>query len=176
MTVSDTTSRLNDWVVEPLLPHHGREAFNCGLESLNMFLRQQAGQNAKKDFSRTFVAIPEAGSPDTIGYYTLAMSSFSFDELPKEKHLPRYPVPIAHLGRLAVNLRHRGRHIGEYLLFHALLRVQMLSEEIGVFAVEVRALDEAVSRFYARYGCTPLGDDLLYLYLTLKSIRTLGLR
>lgn len=172
----DTTSRPSDWIVEPLLPHHEREAFECGVESLNVFLRQQAGQNAKKDFSRTFVAIPEAGSPDIIGYYTLAMSSLSFEELPKEKHLPRYPVPIAHLGRLAVDLRYRGRRIGEYLLFHALLRVQTLSEEIGVFAVEVRALDEAVSRFYVRYGFTPLADDPLHLYITLKSVRRLSLR
>ncbi len=171
----DTTSRLDDWIVEPLLPHHGREAFDCGVESLNVFLRQQAGQNAKKDFSRTFAAIPEEDSSEIIGYYTLAMSSLSFEELPKEKHLPRYPVPIAHVGRLAVDLRYRGRRIGEYLLFHALLRVQTLSEEIGVFAVEVRALDEAVRRFYVQYGFTPLADDPLHLYLTLKSIRQLGL-
>ena len=174
--LTNITSRLDEWVVEPLLPRHQREAFDCGVESLNVFLHQQAGQNAKKDFSRTFVAIPEAGSPDIIGYYTLAMSSLSFAELPKEKHLPRYPVPIAHLGRLAVDLRYRGRRIGEYLLFHALLRVQLISEEIGVFAIEVRALDEAVSKFYIRYGFVPLADDPLHLYLTLKSIRKLGLQ
>lgn len=171
----DTTLKLSDWVVELLLPYHEREVFDCGVESLNVFLRQQAGQNAKKDFSRTFVAVAEAGSPNIIGYYTLAMGSLSFDELPREKHLPRYPVPVTHLGRLAVDLRYRGRHIGEYLLFHALLRVQMLSEEIGVFAVEVRALDETVSLFYARYGFLPLADDPLHLYLTLKSIRRLAL-
>ena len=171
----DTTLKLSDWVVELLLPYHGREVFDCGVESLNVFLRQQAGQNAKKDFSRTFVAVAEADSPNIIGYYTLAMGSLSFDELPREKHLPRYPVPVTHLGRLAVDLRYRGRHIGEYLLFHALLRVQMLSEEIGVFAVEVRALDEAVSLFYSRYGFLPLADDPLHLYLTLKSIRRLAL-
>ena len=170
----DTISKLEDWTIELLLPHHGREAFDCGVESLNVFLRQQAGQNAKKDFSRTFVAVPEVGSSSLIGYYTLAMSSLGFEELPQERHLPHYPVPIAHLGRLAVDVRYRGRHIGEALLFHALLRVQKLSEEIGVFAVEVKALEEAVSRFYIRYGFQPLADDPLHLYLTLKSIRKLG--
>lgn len=104
------------------------------------------------------------------------MSSLSFAELPKEKHLPRYPVPTAPLGRLAVDLRYRGRRIGEHLLFHVLLRVQTLSEETGVLAVEVRALDKAVSRFYIRHGFTPLADDPLHLYLTLKSIRKLALR
>ena len=158
------------------MPHHGRAAFDWDVESLNVFLRHQAGQNAKKDFSRTFVAIPGEGSSEIIGYYTLPMSSLSFEELPKEKHLPHYPVPIAPLGRLAVDLRYRGRRIGEHLLFHVLLRVQTLSEETGVLAVEVRALDKAVSRFYIRHGFTPLADDPLHLYLTLKSIRKLAPR
>lgn len=174
--MEDITLRLEDWFVELLLPHHGREAFDCGVESLNVFLRQQASQNAKKDFSRTFVAVPEANSASIIGYYTLAMSALAFAELPKEKHLPHYPVPIAHLGRLAVDLRYRGRHIGEALLFHALLRVQALSEEIGVFAVQVKALNTTVAAFYSKYGFQPLSDDPLHLYLTLKSIRKLGLQ
>ena len=164
-----------DWIVELLAPHHARTDFDCGVESLNVFLQQQAGQNSKRDFSQTFVAVSEAGLPDIIGYYTLAMNALDFDQLPKEKHLPRYPVPIAHLGRLAVDLQHRGRHIGEYLLFHALWRVQLLSQEIGVFAVEVKALDAAASRFYLKYGFTPMADDPLHLYITLKSIRKLGL-
>ncbi len=172
---SNPDDQLDDWIIELLAPYHSREEFDCGVESLNTFLKQQASQNAKKDFSKTFVAISEQGSSGIIGYYTLAMSSLEFDHLPKEKHLPHYPVPVAHLGRLAVGLRHRGRRIGEFLLFHALLRVQTLSEEIGVFAVEVKALDEVASRFYVKYGFVPLADDPLHLYITLKSIRKLGL-
>ena len=168
-------NQIDDWVVELLAPNHARGEFDCGVESLDIFLKQQASQNAKKDFSKTFVAVSEAGSSVISGYYSLAMGSLEFDHLPKEKHLPHYPIPIAHLGRLAVDLRYRGRHIGEFLLFHALLRVQTLSEEIGVFAVEVRALNTAASRFYVKYGFVPLADDPLHLYLALKSIRKLGL-
>ena len=172
---SKPDKHLDDWIVELLASSHAREEFDCGVGSLNVFLKQQAGQNAKKDFSKTFVAVSEAGSPSIVGYYTLAMGSLEFDNLPKEKHLPHYPVPIAHLGRIAVDLRYQGRHIGEFLLFHALLRMQTLSEEIGVFAVEVKALDAAASRFYVKYGFAPLSDDPLHLYITLKSIRKLGL-
>jgi GNAT superfamily N-acetyltransferase len=170
------TSKRDDWVVELLASYHARTDFDCGVESLNLFLKQQAGQNAKKDFSQTFAAVSEAESPYIVGYYTLAMSSLDYDQLPKEKHLPRYPIPVAHLGRLAVDLQHRGRRIGEYLLLHALWRVQLLSQEIGVFAVEVKALDEAAGRFYGKYGFVPLADDPIHLYITLKSIRKLGLQ
>ncbi len=168
-------SQPNDWVVELLESHHGRSEFNCGVDSLNGFLKQQAGQNARKDFSKTFVVVSEASSSQVAGYYTLAMGSLEFSQLPNDKQLPQYPIPVAHLGRLAVDLRYRGRHIGEYLLYHALLRVKTLSEEIGVFAVEVKALDDSASRFYQKYGFVPLADDPLHLYITLKSIRKLGL-
>ncbi len=174
-TTSKPDNRLDAWVVELLGSHHAREEFSCGVESLDVFLKQQASQNAKKDFSKTFVAMSETASPTVVGYYTIAMSSLEFSNLPKEKHLPRYPIPVAHLGRLAVDVRYRGRRIGEFLLFHALLRVQVLSEEIGVFAVEVKALDAAASQFYIKYGFVPLSDDPLHLYMTLKSIRRLGL-
>jgi predicted GNAT family N-acyltransferase len=175
MMANDTTSKLRDWIVEPLEPHHTREVFDCGVESLNIFLRQQAGQNAKKGVSRTFVAVTETDAA-IVGYYTLAMSSLGFHDLPNEKHLSHYPIPIAYLGRLAVDLQYRGRHIGEFLLFHALQRVQVISEQIGVFAVEVKALDEAVSQFYIQYGFVPISDDPLHLYITLKSIRKFDLR
>lgn len=155
------TLQPNKWVVELMGAHHDRTAFDCGVDSLNGFLRQQAGQNAKRDFSRTFVVVSETGSPQIVGYYTLAMGSLEFIQFPNEKHLPQYPILIAHLGRRTVDSQYRGRHIGEYLLFHALLRVQ--------------ALGEAAGRFYRKYGFVPLSDDPLHLYITLKSIRKLGL-
>lgn len=92
---NDTTSNLEDWTVEPLASHHAREAFDCGVESLNIFLRQQASQNARKGFSQTFVVVPDVGSATIVGYYTLAMGALGFDELPREKHLPHYPIPLA---------------------------------------------------------------------------------
>lgn len=171
----NTTSQPNDWAVELLGSQHERSEFDCGVDSLNGFLKQQAGQNAKKDFSKTFVVVLEAGSSHIVCYYTLAMGSLEFNQLPNEKHLPQYPIPMAHLGRLAVDLQYRGRHIGEYLLFHALLRIQAVSEEIGVFAVEVKALNDSAGRFYRKYGFVPLSDDPFHLYITLKSIRKLGL-
>lgn len=73
--VSNTTSMPEDWTVEPLAPQHAREAFDCGVDSLNIFLRRQASQNARKDFSRTFVVIPESEPSIVVGYYTLAMGS-----------------------------------------------------------------------------------------------------
>ena len=41
---------LDDWIIEPLAPSHARSEFECGVESLDVFLKQQASQNAEKYF------------------------------------------------------------------------------------------------------------------------------
>ena len=80
-----------------------------------------------------------------------------------------------HLGRLAVDLRSQGKGLGELLLIDALKRVTLAAEQLGIYAVEVRALNDSARRFYLKYGFTPLLDDELHLYLSMKTIRKLRL-
>ena len=143
---------------------------------MNRYLWEQAGQNAKQDISRTYVAVMEA-EPQTIGgYYTLTLRSLGFQELPKEKRLPRYPIPLIHLGRLAVSTQFQSRGLGKRLLLDALRRALKTSEEVGGYAVEVVALHKQAASFYAQYGFVPVNDDdPLHLYLTMKSVRKLEL-
>ena len=85
--------------IEALSKYHDRKGFDCGEESLNTFLRQFARQNDEKGLGRTYVAVKE-GDPKIYGYYTLSSNSIGFETVPDK--LPRYPVPVIHLGRLAV--------------------------------------------------------------------------
>ena len=143
---------------------------------MNRYLREQAGQNSKQNVSRTYVAALRTEPPTVGGYYTLTLRSVGFRELPKEKRLPRYPIPLIHLGRLAVSLDFlQGQGLGRRLLLDALYRALRTSEESGGFAVEVYALHEQAAGFYGKYGFVPLDDDPLHLYLGMKAIRTLGL-
>ncbi len=89
---------MSTWRIELLHKSHQRDAFDCGEESLNTFLRAYAGQHARRDISRTYVALP-AGSDVVFGYYTLSSGRVGFENLPDEaaKHVPKYPVPTAHL-------------------------------------------------------------------------------
>ena len=43
---------------ELLAPYHDRAAFDCGEESLNVFLKRQARQNASRNLGVTHVAVP----------------------------------------------------------------------------------------------------------------------
>ena len=56
------------------------------------------------------------------------------------------------------------------LLTDALCRALELSKSLGVFAVEVLAIDERAASFYAKYGFTRLEDDTRHLYLPISAI------
>lgn len=156
---------------EPLARHHDRNAFDCGVPALDDFLRRHARQNQERNVSRTFVATRSDGLR-VLGFHTLASGSIAFERLPEEarRRLPRYPVPVAHLGRLAVDRSVRGEGLGELLLFDAFKRIADAGQVLGIFAVEVIAKTERARDFYQKYGFKPLTGNSLNLYLPLGTI------
>lgn len=164
------------WLVEELHTDHDRSAFSCGQPSLDEFIKRYASQNQKSGVSRTFVALKPHEST-VHGYYSLAAGAVAFANLPEDqrKRLPRYPVPVAHLGRLAVDKTAQGEGLGSFLLIDALRRIQDVADSIGIHAIEVVAIDESAKNFYLKYGFDELEDDPYHLYISLKTVRKLGL-
>jgi GNAT superfamily N-acetyltransferase len=158
--------------IVPIAPTYDRADFDCGEPSLNDFLKRYARQNDDKDLGRTFIAVLPDDS-HIYGYYTLSSSSVSSQHFPEK--LPRYPTPVALLGRLAVDERTKGQGLGKILLLDALRRVLLLTDQLGIYAVEVHAINPEAKAFYLKYGFTSLLDDEQHLYLTLKDIRKIGL-
>lgn len=160
-----------NFIIEPLGTQHQREEFDCEEPSLNDFLKLYARQNDSKGLGKTFVAVlPEKSR--VLGYYTISSGSLAFDNLPEK--LPRYPIPVVHLGRLAVDKTAKGQKLGAFLLLDAFRRSLKVADELGIFAVEVRALSEQARIFYLKFGFEELNDDRFHLYLTIKKIRKLA--
>lgn len=160
------------WKVERLRKEHERSCFCSGEPELDEWLRRYAGQNDEKGVGRTFVAVRE-GESRIWGYHTLRAGSIAHALLPPAdlRKLPRYPVPVVHLARLAVDQEQRGQRLGERLLMHALDRAIVVSEIMGIYAVEVVALNDAARQFYLHYGFRPPEDDPGHLYLSIRAIR-----
>jgi len=157
------------WVMSPLAKEHERAAFDCAEPALNDFLRNYARQNQTENVGRTWVAtLPSQRR--VLGFYTLTVASVAREHFSAEemKRVPRYPVPVAHLGRLAVDRTAQKTGLGEHLLMRALEQILRVAQVVGIFAVEVRAKNERAKRFYERYGFTPAEDDGLHLYLSVK--------
>lgn len=164
------------WAIQKLSAQHDRTAFDCGKNLLNDFLKKYAGQNQKLGVSQTYVAV-QPGFRSVEGYYTISSGAVEFASVPDDvrRGLPRYPVPVAHLGRLAVNEAAKGKGLGRLLLLDAMERIIRAADSIGIHAIEVWAKDEDAKSFYAKYGFVPLLDDPLHLYISIQTIRKLGL-
>ena len=142
--------------------------------ALDAFLQSHVTQYEKRRLARTYIAT-EPGAMKAAGYYTLAAGSLDVSLLPasERKKLPKHPIPTIHLARLAVDSAHRSQRLGETLLMHALKTALASAEKLGVFAVDVWAIDEEAAAFYRKYGFTALEDDPHHLLLAMNTVSAL---
>lgn len=164
------------WQVMPLdSKAHDRSAFSCGAPELDRYIRDHASQDVRRDVARVFVAL-QTGTPAVCGYYSLSATSFRRDSLPADraKRLPRYPVPAALLGRLAVDDGMKGKGLGTYLLMDALNRILLATRTLAVHALIVDAKDDAAAAFYRKYGFVSFADSDRRLFMPMATIRQLS--
>ncbi len=133
-----------------------RSAFRSGDPDLDRFFAKYAGQNQfRHHIGTTYVAVDDAGA--LVGYATVSPGSIEIDALPRAsaKSLPRYPMPVLRLARLATDERARGRGVGEALLRFVLDLALRLAADFGCLAVVVDAKPGAVA-FYEGFGFEPI--------------------
>lgn len=149
----------------PIGPADPGSGFRSGTRPLDDYFQRHALANDQGDVGRAYVFEAsaediEAGLPAVLGFYTLSMASVASQEAASvlAKRLPRYPMPVALIGRLAVDERARGRRLGEALLLDALARVVEASRLVACLGVIVDAKDAAAEGFYAKYDFATVDD------------------
>jgi GNAT superfamily N-acetyltransferase len=162
-------------VVQRLSKAHERSRFDCGVDALTRYLRQQARQDAEKHVAAPFVLV-EPPRLEVLGYYTLSASVLTVDQVAAglARKLPRYPqLPVTLIGRLAVDVRMRGQGCGEHLLIDALHRSLSHADQIAAMAVVVDAKDAAAAAFYGHFGFLPLQESARRWYLPMTTVEQL---
>ncbi|MEW6737721.1 MAG: GNAT family N-acetyltransferase [Acidobacteriota bacterium] len=160
------------FIIEVLGSHHDRKGFVSGSEALDRYFREQVTQDMRRHITACYVAV-EASTAKIAGYYTLAAAGVSLVDLPEEisKRLPRYPtMPVARLGRLAVDQAYCGHKLGAALLWDAALRA--LRSEVAVFALIVDAKDDQAETFYRHHGFVSFGSLPRQLVIPLTNFTT----
>lgn len=144
--------------IQPLGLDADRAAFSCGEAALDDYLQRHASQDVKRGVARVFVACPVEQPKQIRGFYTLSAASVAAQTLPQawRKKLPRYPEPVALLGRLAVSQQAQGVGLGGILLADACKRVAAASQTLAVAAIVVDAKTERAAAFYRHFGFTEL--------------------
>lgn len=154
--------------------------FECGKPALDAYFQRYAGQNQRRGVGRTWVLWRPAGRSDlpaVIGFYTLALGALARDDLTEAeaKGLPRYPLPVALVARLARDRRANGLRVGERLLVDAHRRVLEIAEQAGCVGIVVDAKDADAESFYAHYGYATLPRERDWprrMYLPMATIRS----
>ena len=164
-----------DLKIEALAPHHDRDSFSCGVDSLDRYLKTQASQDVRRKANGVFILV-EPERPDVVlGYYTLCATALAQGDIPTavRKHIPRYPLVSATLvGRLAVSKSRQGERLGAMLLADAVRRAYASAETVGSSMLIVDAINDRAAAFYEGNGFVRLPDSLR-LVLPMEAIRHL---
>ncbi|MCL2010593.1 MAG: GNAT family N-acetyltransferase [Synergistaceae bacterium] len=157
------------FVIESLQKHHDRTAFSCGTEELDVYLRQSAGQDMRRNIASVFVVV-QGQEFRVCGYYTLSTAGIPYASLDEDtqRTMPRYAsLPAVRLGRLAVDLSCQGRRLGEFMLMDAMRRALQISVAWQFFVVDAKV--NAIG-FYSKFGFMRFRDDESYLFLSRKDV------
>lgn len=157
--------------IVPFSKKYDRTVFDCGVESLNDWLKLQAGQQERKGNTRTFLAV-DSESKEVLGYYASLATGI---EVPRLAGNPRrgHTQPAIRMARLAVDVNTQGRGVGGLLLGHSLTGALDVADHVGVEIMVVDAIDARARDFYLRHGFNGLEDDPLTLVVRIKEIQIL---
>lgn len=156
--------------IEKLQPHHVVDAFDCGNQDLNRFLRKYALPNQAGGASTTYVGLADH---TVIGFYSLAVGSVGYEQASERvtKGLAHHPIPVMLLARLAVGHQWHNRGVGSGLLKDAMLRTLQAADIVGIRALVVHAKDHQAKRFYQHFDFISSPSDPLHLLVLLKDVR-----
>lgn len=154
---------------EPLADRHVLEDFQSGVASLDEWLRRRARPNQINGASRTYVACQ---GDRVMAYYALASGAVSSSQAPGRfrRNMPQ-PVPVAVLGRLAIDHRWQGKGLGRALFRDCALRTLNAAEVLGIRGILVQAISDEARAFYIALGFDPSPLDPMTLMVTLSDLR-----
>lgn len=158
---------------EPLQPTHTLDGFDSGRPELDTWLMQHARTSSASRSARSYV-ITDAEQQRVVGYHALAAGSIERDAgtARAARGMPRHPIPVVLLARLAVDRTVTGNGLGSWLLRDAMIRAVAAAGTIGIRALLVHAIDDNARAFYLHHGLEPSPTDPRHLMILIKDIQT----
>lgn len=153
------------YLTSPIEPADAGAGFSCGKHALDDYFSRHALANDQAGVGRAYVLRRAAADapelPSVLGFYTLSMAVADSTQVSRvlERRLPKYPMPVALIGRLGVDTRAQGRRLGETLLLDALRRVVDAATIVGCTGIIVDAKDADAERFYAKYDFVTVSNE-----------------
>ena len=162
-------ARVNFAAPELLGANHRLDAFDCGIAELDDWLKKRALANNREGGSRTYVI---AAAQDVAGYYALAAGGVNAASATGRfrRNMPN-PIPVALLGRLAIDRNFQGKGLGRALFKDAAKRVLNAADILGIRGLIVHAISPQARAFYLAIGFDPSPLEPMTLLVTLADLR-----
>jgi GNAT superfamily N-acetyltransferase len=153
---------------QPLDQGHNLAEFSSGVAQLDDWLKRRARSNQVSGASRTFVVCDDSR---VVAYYALASGAVSLSEAPNRfrRNMPD-PIPVAILGRLAIDQAYQGKGLGRALVRDAGLRLLNAAEILGIRGMLVHAISDDARAFYLALGFEQSSLDPMTLMVMLRDM------
>lgn len=141
------------------------EAFSCGEEELDNFIKKQAGDFVQKGLSAVTLLIEEE-TRDVYGFY--AISPFSIDGKALREEQSKYfnvtfPIPAWKIGELAIDKKYQRKknkeeckRYGSTILQEAIRDIQQRAMRGAGALIFVDTINKKVKKFYKKFGFTSI--------------------
>ena len=154
---------------QPIDESHETGTFDSGVPVLDEWLKRRARANQASGASRTYVVCEKKR---VVAYYALASGAVDIDAASRRvsRNMPD-PVPIAVLGRLAVESAYQKHGLGRALMQDASNRVLQAADIIGIRGIVIHAISEEAKAFYLALGFEVSPLQPLTLMATLADLK-----
>ncbi|MHB9879125.1 hypothetical protein ACSMXM_05625 [Pacificimonas sp. ICDLI1SI03] len=164
-----------EFTIEPLGEHHLREAFCCGHDEIDAYVRTRALKEHIDYKVRVQVACPSE-THEVKGFYSLAIGAIAPKSIAgkiKRKFGSR-PIPMVYLAGVGTCEDVQKNGIGSTLMLDAFEKTMQIADVAGTACMALDAVNEDRARWYEslqfqRFGMTP--DDKIRMFIPIATIR-----
>jgi GNAT superfamily N-acetyltransferase len=155
-----------------LTADHELDSFDCGVESLDTWLRTDAMRAQRADTARTYVWTESPDDVEVLAYFSFAPTRVAREELTSGQAGGQSGwIPAYLIARLALDKRKHRQGLGVELLVDAIGRLAGASQVTAGRLIVVDAIDDDAAAFYAKYNFQAVKKTPRQLVLKMATAR-----
>ncbi len=143
------------WLQRQLADGDDLSGFDCGVDELNTWLREQARRAHRQRIARIYVWVDEAEQQTVVAYAAVQPTQLTAADLTRGAAGGHSRVPGYLIARLGLHRDLQGHGLGAQLLLGTLEVCVDASAVGGGRIIVVDPIDAAATTFYEKYGFVP---------------------
>ncbi len=135
---------INNYTIKKLSSEDNVNNFNCGLNDMNNFLKNDALIQQEENLNVTYLVYCDK---NLVGFFSLLSDNIEIKSMDEEYSMPYETCPAVKIGRLAIDKKYSKQGFGTILLDNICGNIKLISEKLGVRFITVDAYCN-VRKFY----------------------------